>query len=105
METPFHTTDEIPKEYSLEAKRESAKRAKRAKVHVLLNNGVELIGHFYLNKGTRPSDYLRNGDVDRLLLTDVKYNKKSLNAPVMVILSNCQFIALLDNHIPIEDRG
>lgn len=104
METPFYTTVEIPKEYSLEAKKVSAKRSKRAKVHIVLNDSSEIIGYFYLNKGTRPSDYLRNKEVDRLLLTDVKFNKKSLNAPVIVILSNCRFIALLDNHVPIEER-
>lgn len=77
---------------------------KKSRLHAFTNGGYDIYGDFYIEKDVRPSDYLRNPQLDKILLKNPTVNGKEIKEPLLLILSSCQFVLLLDDHVPLEDR-
>jgi hypothetical protein len=88
---------ETEKRYTKEYKLAVAKRSQKVEVLAVTTNGTQINGFVYMPKDVRPSDYLRNVEIKRILLVDARIEGVQCR-PIMVIVDNCQYITLLDDH-------
>jgi hypothetical protein len=93
----------IEKTYSKELKAQIAKRRKKSGLIAVMANGTKISGSFFITEDIRPSDYLRSPEVKSVLLVDAFIDGNEMQNPVLIIINNCQYISLRDNHQSVSE--
>jgi len=88
----------IEKPYSQTLREKIIKNSRKSKLIAMTANGNRIAGSFFIQDNIRPSDFLRNMEIKRVLLVDASINGTEQLSPVLIIVDNCQYITLVDDY-------